>query len=592
MVIGEDVRPLVNAPEFPLNIQWLNTSEPSSIKKLKGRYVLLDFWTYACINCMHVVPDLERLELEFGSQLTVIGVHSAKFQNEKNSKQITKAIERFGIHHPVVNDSEFEVWQSYGVKAWPTVVLIDPNGKILLTRSGEGVYDALQPILNKLIKRDSDGPVTKKINLVPSEQLRFPGKVIVEKDRIFISDSGRNRIVVTTLNGEILEIIGGDESGHIDGSFSQTRFNEPLGLALKGEKLYVADRKNHLIRVCNLLTKTCEVLVGSSKQGKIFNLSGRAKEVDLNSPWDLFLDGDSLYVAMAGFHQIWKVDLATKFAEPFSGTGAEAITDGPIKNLDTGGTHAQPSGISGANGVLFVADSESSSIREIYKNQLTTLIGSGLFDFGDRDGDCRSAKLQHPLGVLWSEDRLFIADTFNSKIKVITLPTKKIETLSGGSSTGFKDGTEALFDEPSGLAILDNQLYVADTNNSAIRVINLSSKEVRTLKLFTNSDGRKNFGEVKASLSPETGKIRLIFKLPGGHSFNTEAPSQLRNEKQEIFKIVSPGSVLVPVGSYEGEIYFCHDSTKLCLLERFKFLLQAQPGHDFQIELAIGAEKK
>lgn len=589
--MGEDLPPVINAPDFPSDIQWLNTPEPLTLKSLKGRYVLLDFWTYACINCMHVVPDLDKLEQEFASQLTVIGVHSAKFKNEKDSKQIIKAIERFGIHHPVVNDAEFQVWESYAVRAWPTVVLIDPNGKIILTRSGEGVYDAVQPILNKLIKRNSDGPVVKKINYGPPEELRFPGKLIVEGERIFIADSGRNRIVIADLKGKILEMIGGDEAGSQDGSFSETRFNEPLGLALKGEKLFVADRKNHQIRVCDLVSKQCQVLVGSGRQGKEFNLSGTARLVDLNSPWDLFLAGDDLYIAMAGFHQIWRVNLVTKLAEPFSGTGAEAITDGPIKNLESGGTHAQPSGITGGNGYFFVADSESSSIREIFNNQLSTLIGTGLFNFGDRDGDYKNAKLQHPLGVLLSGDSLFVADTFNSKIKLITLSKKKIETLSGGSSAGLKDGTDALFDEPSGLAILGNQLYVADTNNSAIRVIDLATKEVRTLKLFASSDGRKDLGIVQTSFSPKTGKALLTFKFPDGYSFNPGAPNQLRGEEKEIFKIVAPGNVEVAAGSYEGEIYYCHDSTKLCLIEKFKFLLEANPGRNLGVEIMIGVNR-
>ena len=588
VVIGEEVS-IVNAPEFPADVQWLNVAEPLSLKVLRGRYVLLDFWTYACINCMHVVPDLEKLEHEFSSKLTVIGVHSAKFKNEKDSKQIAKAIERFGIHHPVVNDSEFSIWESYAVKAWPTVVLIDPNGKIILTRSGEGVYDAVHPVLSKVINTEIKKS-TKELTTLAPEQLRFPGKLIIDDSRLYISDSGRNRVVVTDLNGRILEIIGSDEAGNQNGKFTETRFNEPLGLAVKGQSLFIADRKNHQIRVCNLELKQCEVLVGSGKQGKEFNLSGRGEQLDLNSPWDLLVDGDFLYVAMAGFHQIWRIDLNSKYAEVFSGTGAEAITDGPRKDLVNGGTHAQPSGITGTKERFFVADSESSSIREIKGDRLSTVIGTGLFDFGDRDGKFSSAKLQHPLAVLLDGESVFVADTFNSKIKRIDLVTKEIETFSGGIAAGYADGKQALFDEPSGLAVKDNELYVADTNNNSIRIIDLKTKDVRTLKLSESSNQRQDLGVIEASSLPGKEQIELTFKIPPGHSLNIEAPNQIRNEQRQIFEVGADRIVNLLPGSYEGEIYYCQDKTKLCLVEKIKFILTRKAGTTVKPELRIGAD--
>jgi thiol-disulfide isomerase/thioredoxin len=574
----------VNAPEFPSSLEWLNAPSPITLKSLRGKFVLLDFWTYACINCMHIVPDLNRLEREF-PELVVIGVHSAKFKNEKDSKQIAKAIERFGIRHPVVNDSEFQVWEEYAVKAWPTTVLISPEGKIISTRSGEGVYEAFRPLLAAVISKSSDAGVTVKLSDRKITELRFPGKVIVDSSRIFISDSGRNRIVIAKHDGEIISVIGGIKSGFLNGGFSYCLFDEPLGLAFKDEKLYVADRKNHAIRVCDLNSEQCDTFVGSGKQGKAFNTPGTGKEVDLNSPWDLTIDGDSLFVAMAGFHQIWRVNLKTAFAEPFSGTGAEAITDGSTKNLETGGTHAQPSGITGSEKSFFTADSESSSIREIKDSQIKTLIGSGLFKFGDQDGDLDKAKLQHPLGVLVNGDSLFVADTFNSKIKLIDLKTKKIQTIAGGASAGLKDGKDSLFDEPSGLAMFKDELFVADTNNHAVRVISLKDGySVRTLKLSRN----KNWiPEYSAAPMSNDAKVNIKFQLPEGHSFNEMARSEVVDEDKNVTLVKAPGEISLKTGVYSGTIYYCEDKTKLCLLKKIKFKVKAQPVSAYSFDTVL-----
>jgi thiol-disulfide isomerase/thioredoxin len=142
--------PRVRAPEFP-RAEWLNVAAPLSLKSLRGKVVLLDFWTYGCINCMHVIPDLKRLEEKYAEELVVIGVHSAKFTNEKNTENLRRILVRYDIDHPVVNDAEFTIWRSYGARAWPTLVLIDPEGYVVGAASGEGHGDGFDRAIAAVI---------------------------------------------------------------------------------------------------------------------------------------------------------------------------------------------------------------------------------------------------------------------------------------------------------------------------------------------------------------------------------------------------------------------------------------------------------
>src|SRR5437870_11806110 len=149
---GPAARARVSAPELDGAVAWLNTAGPIRLRDLRGKIVLLDFWTLCCINCIHTLPDLARLEKKYPKELVVIGVHSAKFDNEKNSESIRKAILRYEISHPVVNDARMAIWRNYAVRSWPTLVLIDPEGYYLGRVSGEGNYQLLDEVIGKLVQ--------------------------------------------------------------------------------------------------------------------------------------------------------------------------------------------------------------------------------------------------------------------------------------------------------------------------------------------------------------------------------------------------------------------------------------------------------
>ena len=495
-----------DAPELDGGTAWLNAGGPVSMKDLKGKIVLLDFWTLCCINCIHIQPDLKKLEKKYPNELVVIGVHSPKFENEKDTKSIRKAVLRYEIMHPVVNDADHKIWSRYGIDAWPTMVLVDPEGKYLGEISGEGNYEVLDKVIAKLIK---DHKEKKTLNEKPlrfdTAQFRdadtplfFPGKVVADEagKRLFIADSTHHRVVITDLGGNKIAVAGSGTPGKADGAFDKAQFDDPQGMALQGDTLFVADRKNHTLRALDLKTLTVTTVAGTGTQEGDFTNRRLEKAVPattigLNSPWDLLLVGDLLYVAMAGHHQIWAYDTKAKTIVPYAGSGRENIGDGAFNAA----MFAQPSGLASDGKNLYVADSEISALRQVPlggAGRVETLVGRGLFKFGDIDGpgqienplerETKEARLQHALGVVHRDGKLYIADTYNSKIKVYDLATKTLTTFLGGNDVGGWL-TGPLFNEPAGLSQAGGKLYVADTNAHRIRVVDLATKKVTTLKL-------------------------------------------------------------------------------------------------------------
>jgi thiol-disulfide isomerase/thioredoxin len=482
------------APEFAEKLDWLNTAGPIKLADLKGKVVLLDFWTLCCINCIHILPDLAKLEKKFEKELVVVGVHSAKFENERDTKSIRKAVLRYEIAHPVVNDADHKVWDDYGVSSWPTFILIDAEGRAAKAYSGEGNLKEMEKDIATLVAEAKEKKVLNetpmRFDLVRFREagdtpLFFPGKILADDktDRLFVADSTHHRVVVTNLKGEKQAIIGAGTPGLKDGKFADALFDDPQGMALDGDTLYIADRKNHVIRAADLKAGTVKTVAGTGQQAR------DTRDVDspadplktgLNSPWDLLKVGGTLYIAMAGHHQIWTYDLKANKVQTFAGTGRENIDDGPHYAANFG----QPSGLAADDKFLYVADSEGSAIRRVPLNgegRVTTLIGrpgrGSLFYFGDEDGDAEKAKLQHALGVIAVGGKLLIADTYNNKLKEYDQATKKVKTLLGG------EAKDPAVNEPGGMSVAGDKLYIADTNAHRIRVVDLKTNAIRTLDL-------------------------------------------------------------------------------------------------------------
>lgn len=483
----------MRAPRLPADPAfWLNTGG-RALTLERGVVYLLDFWTYCCINCQHVLPDLRWLEEKCaGRPFGVIGVHSGKFDAEKHADAVRQAVLRLDVRHPVVRDDDYQVWRAFGVRAWPTLVLVDAKGYIADQVSGEGHRDRLDQRIESLLRAAAAGPLLAappsfflERDARPDTALSFPGKVLADPAgaRLFIADTGHHRFVVAPLAGGRdpgdYTMIGSGAAGFADGPFASASFRGPQGMALSrdGRTLLVADTENHAVRRVDLFEQTVTTIAGTGRQALGPVGTGVALETDLNSPWDLALSGDeqTLYVALAGSHQIGVVDLAQNTFAVCAGTGREVRVDGPGEQA----AFAQPSGLvlDSMTNRLFVADSETSCVRQIVlsgSRNVTTLAGSGdLFDFGRVDGTGEDARFQHPLGVAWhaGSGTLFVADTYNQivrRVEVSGPAAGRVIRLAGSGSA------RDLF-EPGGLSVAAHTLYVADTNNHRVRTVDISS---------------------------------------------------------------------------------------------------------------------
>ncbi|BAT86122.1 hypothetical protein VIGAN_04374300, partial [Vigna angularis var. angularis] len=430
-------------PEFPSKLDWLNTAPLQFRRDLKGKIVLLDFWTYCCINCMHVLPDLDALEKKYKDMpFVVVGVHSAKFDNEKDSEAIRNAVLRYGISHPVVNDGDMFLWRNLGISSWPTFAIVGPDGKLLAQLAGEGhrkdLDDFVEAALLYYGKQNMLDNTPISLNLekdndprLLTSPLKFPGKLAVDvlNNRLFISDSNHNRIVVTDLDGNFIVQIGSSgEEGLNDGSFDDATFNRPQGLAYNAKKniLYVADTENHALREIDFVNEKVRTLAGNGTKGSDYVGGGKGGTQLLNSPWDVCFHPfeETIYIAMAGQHQIWEHNLLEATSRAFSGDGYERNLNG---SSSTNTSFAQPSGLSLSQDLskIYIADSESSSIRVVdLKTGGSQLLAGGdpmfadnLFKFGDQDGIGSDVLLQHPLGVMCANDgEIYIADSYNHKV--------------------------------------------------------------------------------------------------------------------------------------------------------------------------------
>ena len=623
------------APEFPTNLDWINVENPLTMSGLVGKIVIFDFWTYGCINCLHVIPVLEQVERKFADEVVVIGVHSAKFENEGQTENLRQIVQRYGIHHPVINDNEFAVWRNYGARAWPTIAIVDPRGYWVIRQSGEIPFEAFDNYLSGMIAYydEQDTSVIDRTPLElalegagdPGTPLLYPGKVLADpaSNRLFIADSSHNRIVIADLTTrEVIDIIGSSARGLDDGSFESATFDKPQGLALDGDRLYIADVNSHAIRRADLAERKVTTVAGNGIMGRQrlpFGLPIDAPTtVSLRSPWDLeFDDGGRLHVAMAGTHQLYIYEPESGVLYPSVGNGSEAnLNDVSLANSEL----AQPSGLYYAGaGKLYFADSESSTIRLAdFENDLVTVVSgttnNHLFEFGDIDGDLGVNRLQHALGVDGGPNGdIYIADTYNSRIKVIRAGETATKSVFGlGGLGGYADGdaTVAEFDEPGGISYADGILYVADTNNHVVRLLDLETGLVDTLE-FANPEalvidaaaltllgGNLADDEVieldLQLLAPGESALRLRLEFPDEFKINPLIDSQIDVRSDDGFSatgFVADANTSLSLDLGEGEgmfyadltLYYCREGEEaLCFIEEVNWVIPYQASAEYE----------
>jgi len=542
----------IHAPELDQGLAWLNTDRALRFaRELKGQVVLLDFWTYCCINCMHILPDLEHLEERFaGRPFLVIGVHSAKFDNETDRGSIRAAVQRYGIRHPVVVDDDLRLWRAYGARSWPTRVLVDPAGAIVMTVAGEGHRAELEQAIETLLGQHAQQGTlaAAPLALTPDAAVRspsglsFPGKVLADRDarRLFIADTAHHRIVVASWpdasgRSTLLRVVGAGVPGRADGPGERATFRAPQGLALARGRLFVADTENHLIRAVDLATWEVTTWAGTGEMTNDRAGGGRGTQQGINSPWDLAVHGSRLLVAMAGTHQVWRFELGNALGRAYAGTGREDLEDGPTERAAL----AQPSGLAVAGDTLWIADSEVSAVRglDLVDEKVFTVIGEGLFDFGDVDGAYPAARLQHPLGVASWNGKVLVADSYNHRIKLAEPGSRTVTSRLGDGRPGADDGHGGpRFFEPGGLAVAGDELFVADTNNHRVVWADLASGAWREVAIEgLEPPARRDLEPAVGEEAPPAtlrrgGGVTLAVDgdLPADSHPNPEAPLTLR----------------------------------------------------------------
>lgn len=425
---------------------------------------------------------MRRLEERYPDVVAVVGVHSGKYTTERETARIREAAIRLGVHHPIVNDRQFRVWRSYAVRAWPTLVAVSPTGHVIGSHAGEFTADALDPFVQGTLAAASQGSldrsppsITLDAPSIAPGRLRYPGKVALDGDRLAIADSGHHRVLVGRLapDGTRLQVerTFGGAAGFVDGL--DPRFDIPQGLAFDGGTLYVADSRNHALRAIDLASGFVRTVAGTGTQLR----TRRDREAGtLSSPWDVAVvhepsGATRLFVAMAGVHQIWTVTPTGEGLDVHCGSGAEELADGVNRQAAL----AQPMGIAAGDGRLWFVDAESSAVRwsELAPGgSVGTIVGTGLFDFGDRDGVGDAVRMQHQQAIARAPDgRLLVADSYNDALKWIDPATRSATTWARG------------FHEPSGIALGERFAYVADTNAHRIAVADLATASVGTLAL-------------------------------------------------------------------------------------------------------------
>ena len=596
------MRERIHAPDLTGATAWLNVERPPSMRDLRGQLVILDFWTYCCINCMHMLPVLRDLEERHREDpLVVIGVHSAKFDAEKDAEHILRAMQRYGVSHPVAVDSEMVLWSQYAVRSWPTLVVIRPDGTLASIAPGEPDPSVLEAFVSdQLSQARADGTLsTAPLHFTKPERrdertLSFPGKVAsTSHGRIVVSDSGHHRVLVLGPDGAVQDTIGSGLRGHREGPFAEAALDDPQGLAMSGDSLYIADARAHAVFRADLRERTLHRLAGTCELGRApLSQRTRALETPLRSPWDLALRGNELYVALAGSHQVAVIALDEGTIEPVAGNGREALIDGPGPEAAL----AQPSGLSLQNDVLYVADSESSGVRaiDLRTRRVYTLAGGpGLFDFGDQVGKIETGMLQHPLAVAATPaSGLIVADTYNDKLKQFSPDGLRLEPF-------FQGAADSKLSQPAGLSVLPSgEVLVADTNHH--RIVKVSANGERAFELAVRGAPAPRYGVAVATppqpaqaggsagwftailpaprevgFAPGTGKLVLTVAAPEGLELSEGSPWSASLE-------VSRRSDLLQVAPE-----FTRGEARGGRGEQIELRVEAQHLHDVDSELLV-----
>ncbi|HEY4241465.1 MAG TPA: thioredoxin-like domain-containing protein [Kofleriaceae bacterium] len=604
------------APGFDGATAWLNTDHPLKLEELRGHVVVVDFWTSCCINCLQTLPTLAKLEHDLAGQpFVVVGVQSPKFDAETEQGRLRAVLAENHISHPIAIDASMKIWNAWGVQGWPSIYVLDAHGRVVWEGSGEPDPDALERIVLATIAHgDQEHALDNRpiAGLRPEHHtdgpLAAPGKILALADGgLAISDSAHHRVVFTDASGKVASVVGSGLAGALDGDFASASFRKPQGLAEAGDLVYVADTENHELRVIDRRAHTVATVAGTGTLGAapLEADPSPARQTALRSPWDVAIAGGTVYIALAGAHQIAAYDPKAGTIRAFAGNGREARRDG--RGLDA--SFAQPSGLATDGTTLYVADSETSSIRAVTlaTAEVRTLVGEDLFVFGDVDGTGDTVRLQHPIGIAWGNGALWIADTYNSKLKRLDPKTRTVKTVAGG------------FLEPAGVTVRGDDVIVADTHHDRIvdgkgRAITLAGLAAPTPGIAVAAPQDQDLATFEpldlgvVALAPGAGTVHVHWDVPDGTAINEDAPFKVRwahvaglasapATVATTGKTVSSGFDLpLSIGAGAAsltarlDVVLCDEKThRICMPIRRRLVLAVRPGaaHDARVSATL-----
>ena len=469
----------VTAPQFSMALEWVNTDEAPVLEALRGRAVLLNFWSFDSANCINTLPDIRYLENKYHDGLSVIGVHTPKYDYQRQMGPVLKAVNRNNIRHPVANDPGHVTWQAYGIQSWPTMALIDAQGQLAALLPGEGRREEADAMIGHLLEEAAKQDLrvyesqVSSVRPEPRQPLRFPTRLLLTDSSLWIADTGHNRILECNHEGRILRQFGSGNPGFWDGTNLDAGFSAPQGMALARDCIFVADTGNHALRRIRLLDGEIKTVAGTGAVGHdIPHEYVEPTKIAMSSPSDVAAVGDILYLAVSGQNQIWQFNLNTNKLVAQAGSGKLALEDG----AGVAASFAQPVSLSSIGQQLFVVDSAASAIRalRLSDNRVTTFVGKGLYDFGDVPGKPDVARLQNPLAAcVDARGLVFIADSYNGKIKALNLRTTDVRTLN----------LPYTLQEPAGIALGGNALWIANTNAHEVVRVDLGSGQIKRLTI-------------------------------------------------------------------------------------------------------------
>ena len=469
----------VAAPELSGALEWVNTDEAPTLAAMRGRVVLLNFWTFDSVNCTNVLPDIRYLENKYHDGLSVIGIHTPKYTYQRAAAPLLKAVNRNHIRHPVANDPGYATWQAYGVQAWPTIALIDAQGQLAALLPGEGRREEADALIGHLLDEAAKQDLrvyesqVSSVRPEPRQPLRFPTRLLLTDSSLWIADTGHNRILECNHEGRIVRQFGSGNPGFWDGTNLDAGFSAPQGMTIARDCLFVADTGNHAIRRVRLLDGEVKTIAGTGALGHdIPHEYTEPTKIAMSAPSDVAGVGDIVYVAVSGQNQIWQYNLNTNKLVATAGSGKLAIEDG----VGVAASFAQPVSLSVIGQQLIIVDSAASAIRalRLVDNRVSTFVGKGLYEFGDAAGKPDTALLQHPLAAcVDARGLVFIADSYNAKIKALNLRTTELRTLN----------LPYTLQEPAGIALGANSLWIANTNAHEVVRVDLGSGQIRRLTI-------------------------------------------------------------------------------------------------------------